>query len=109
MKESGPTAAPRRTDPPRIRAIKAIATAGTNTRIVTPVGMIQGKSPPSRMKSRSIRRLFTISMPRSRKPAIRPIQSASSSTVPGPAPTGSVPRSAAPTFGSGDPSFAILG
>ena len=48
MKESVHTATPRRTVPPRIRAIKAITIAGTNTRIVTPVGMIQGKSPPSR-------------------------------------------------------------
>ena len=46
--ESTPTATPRRTVPPRIRAIRAITIAGTNTKIVTPNGMIQVKSPPRR-------------------------------------------------------------
>ena len=35
-KERSPTAAPRRTGPPRIRAIRTSTIAGTNTRIVTP-------------------------------------------------------------------------
>ena len=41
--ERSPTAAPRRTDPPRIRAISTSTIAGTNTRIVTPDGDQPGK------------------------------------------------------------------
>ena len=105
--ESTHTATARRTPPLRTRAINMITSAGASIKMVTAAGMTQVKSLPRRTKSPLIDRLFTTKRPRSRNPVSRPIQTASSRTVPGPTRICDVSWSAAPKVGLGNLVFAI--